>query len=314
MLFLSPRNSVAGHVNVLEKANCNVFLVSQTTQIDHILSQKAMDKTLVIPELEYFLQDEAVEPYPYNKSYAEARSDPCLVLHTTGSTGLPKPITWKLEILSTYEAWRTIPAIDGYVPTTEVYQEASRVYNAMPLFHTSGINIGITMALVLGVTTVLGAADVLPNAAYADEMHKYAGVDGSIGAPSIFEDLSIDAGSLDRMSQLRYVLVCGAPLSQSVGDSLSEKTRVISNFGATETACLPRLAPGREDWAYFYWHPSHSGIELREYFEGLYELFLVKKPELREYQGIFSTFPEIEEYSMNDLYARHPDPEKPFRK
>lgn len=46
--------------------------------------------------------------------------NPCLVLHTTGSTELPKPISWKLEILSTYEAWRIIPSVDGYVPTTEV--------------------------------------------------------------------------------------------------------------------------------------------------------------------------------------------------
>ena len=46
--------------------------------------------------------------------------------------------------------------------------------------------------------------------------------------------------------------------------------------------------------------------------EGLYELFLVKRPELRLYQGIFNTFPNIQEWSMNDLYSRHPDPAKSF--
>lgn len=30
------------------------------------------------------------------------------------------------------------------------------------------------------------------------------------------------------------------------------------------------------------------------------------------YQGIFSTFPDIHEYSMNDLYSKHPDPAKGF--
>ena len=87
---------------------------------------------------------------------------------------------------------------------------------------------------------------------------------------------------------------------------------MISNFGATETACLPRLAPAIKDWQYYYWHPSHSGIELRDHNDGLFELFLVRDPKLDLYQGIFSTFPDIQEYSMNDLYSKHPDPAKGF--
>lgn len=87
---------------------------------------------------------------------------------------------------------------------------------------------------------------------------------------------------------------------------------MISNFGATETACLPRLAPAIEDWQYYYWHPSHSGIELRDHKDGLYELFLVRDPKLDLFQGIFSTFPDIQEYSMSDLYSKHPDPAKGF--
>ncbi|KAJ4367773.1 hypothetical protein N0V86_009895 [Didymella sp. IMI 355093] len=311
MLYLSPRNSVAGHVNVLEKASCKTLLMASHTQMTHVLESRKMG-SIVVPELDFFLNETSVPIYSYTKTFSQARGDPCLVLHTTGSTGLPKPITWKLEILSTYEAWRTIPSIDDYVPTTEIYQEARRVYNAMPLFHTSGLNLGITFSLLLGLTTVLGAANVVPHAAYVDDMQKYTAVDAVAGPPSIFEDLSMDAESLKRFGRLRYVLACGAPLSQSAGEVLSMHTRVISNFGATETACLPRLAPAIEDWAYFYWHPSHSGIEMRESIDGLYELFLVKKEELREYQGIFSTFPDLSEYSMNDLYSKHPDPTKPF--
>ena len=87
---------------------------------------------------------------------------------------------------------------------------------------------------------------------------------------------------------------------------------MISNFGATETACLPRLAPAIKDWQYYYWHPSHSGIELRDHNDGLFELVLVRDPELDLYQGIFSTFPDTQEYSMNDLYSKHPDPAKGF--
>jgi len=208
MLYLSPRNTVAGHVNVLEKSNCHVFMTSKGTNVGHILSERAMT-TYTVPELDDLLDDATVPMYPYSKTFDEARKDPCLVLHTTGSTGLPKPITWKNEILSTYEAWRTIPSIDGYIPTTEVYQGATRAYNSMPLFHTSGINTGITLSLLLGVTTVYGSAKIVPNADYADQMHTYAGVDASIGPPSAYEELSREPASLERIANFKYILVCG---------------------------------------------------------------------------------------------------------
>lgn len=51
---------------------------------------------------------------------------------------------------------------------------------------------------------------------------------------------------------------------------------------------------------------------MREAVDGLYELFLVKHPNLKLFQGVFNTFPDIQEWSMNDLYSRHPDPAKPF--
>ena len=103
-----------------------------------------------------------------------------------------------------------------------------------------------------------------------------------------------------------------APLSQTAGRLISQRSRVISNLGSTETACLQRLSPSVADWDYFFWHPTHSGIEMREYMPGLFELFIVRKPELGLYQAIFATFPAISEWSMSDLYERHPDPAKPF--
>ncbi|OTA64054.1 acetyl-CoA synthetase-like protein [Hypoxylon sp. EC38] len=311
MLFLSPRNNLEGHINVLDGANCHIFLRSHETNIENILQLRPM-RSEIVPSLSDLLSPGSISVYPYSKNFEEARMDPALVLHTTGSTGLPKPITWKVGVLSTYEAWRTIPHVGDYVPTTEIYQQSRRAYTSMPLFHTSGLNAGITWSLLLGVTLVYGAPHVVPNSAYVDDMHKYANVDASMGAPSLYEELSRDPEALERIKKFHYVVASGAPLSQTAGQLLSNHTRVISNLGATETACLQRLSPSIGDWDYFYWHPTHSGIEMREYMDGLYELFLVHDPKLTLYQGVFVNFPEIQEWSMNDIYERHPDPAKHF--
>ncbi|KAK7958648.1 thioester reductase domain-containing protein [Apiospora saccharicola] len=318
MVYTSPRNNLDGHLNVLEKCECGVFLLASavSAQVQPILAERPM-RAFTVPELEWFLEESLVEPYPYTKTFEEARHDPCVVLHTTGSTGLPKPVVWKNAMLSTYEAWRTIPDVDGFVPTIEVYQTARRVYTSLPMYHTSGLNAAIIWTLSLGVTLVFGGAHVIPNADYVDEVHRYADVEGSMGAPSLYEDLCAQPKMLVHMRHLHYVVSSGgkpffgprnnlAPLSRAAGDQISKYSRVIGNLGATETACLPRLCPSMADWQYFYWHPTHSGIEMREHVEGMYELVIVRDRNLEPFQGVFYAYPELEEWPMNDLYDRHP--------
>lgn len=217
MLYLSPRNSLDGHLNVLERDGCRAFIHARKTNVDDIVSRREM-RLSVAPELDFFLKSPAPAPYPYSKTFEEARMDPCLVLHTTGSTGLPKPIIWRMGTMSTYDAWWTIPSIGDCVPAPEIYQTAERAYSSLPLFHTSGLNAGITFALVCGVTLVLGAPHVVPSAVYTDKMHQFARVGASMGAPSIYEDLSQDQGSLERLRKLSYLIPSGGehPLNLSI--------------------------------------------------------------------------------------------------
>lgn len=218
MLFSSPRNSLEDHLHVLEGSDCHIFIHTNGPGVAEILRSRQM-KTATVPSLEELLDSARVPAYPYDKCFREAFRDPCLVLHTTGSTGFPKPITWKLGILSTYEAWRTIPPVDGYVPTTEIYQQARRVFTSMPLFHTSGLNSAITWSLLLGVTLVYGAPGVVQSAFYVDEMHKHACVEATMGAPSIYEELSSDAESLSRLHSMKYVVASGGEYTpQSASD------------------------------------------------------------------------------------------------
>lgn len=56
-----------------------------------------------MPELNELLSEEAVPHYPYEKTFEQARLDPYLTLHTSGSTGLPKPIVTNHAFIAAME-------------------------------------------------------------------------------------------------------------------------------------------------------------------------------------------------------------------
>ncbi|KAI1844690.1 hypothetical protein JX266_009146 [Neoarthrinium moseri] len=73
---------------------------------------------------------------------------------------------------------------------------------------------------------------------------------------------------------------------------------------STECGVLPSLFDP-EDWKYLSYSPA-LGNKFREISGGLYEKFIVRKPEYDMYQGAFGAFPDLEEWPIKDLYRKHP--------
>jgi acyl-coenzyme A synthetase/AMP-(fatty) acid ligase len=110
----------------------------QPEGLPSILAARPM-RVLEIPEISELLDKRQVPVYLYQKTFQEAAGDPFLVLHTSGSTGLPKPIIWKNSLCATIDAYRLLPAAesDGRPPWTSIFTEGDRFYSAFPLFHVS---------------------------------------------------------------------------------------------------------------------------------------------------------------------------------
>jgi acyl-coenzyme A synthetase/AMP-(fatty) acid ligase len=97
MLFPSPRNSAQAHYAVLKAAGCSKFLYATTTRtlVQGLQEGWAVEEgtngelfTLAVPEADHFLDDTPVPYYAYEKTFEEARRDPFLILHTSGTTGM----------------------------------------------------------------------------------------------------------------------------------------------------------------------------------------------------------------------------------
>ena len=87
--WTSPRNSIEGHIKLMEATECSLFLtpsdippgVAQVVQRLHM-------RHVIIPEQSVWLDStEPVKHYPFTKTYTQCSHDPLTVIHTSGSTG-----------------------------------------------------------------------------------------------------------------------------------------------------------------------------------------------------------------------------------
>ena len=163
LLLASPRNAVVNSASLLHAANCNaIFYTGRGSPLEaHVKAVQSAVSGLKIYEVPSLEQMIAVTsgPYPYNKTYEQAKKDTVLFLHTSGSTGDPKPIRLNNAFLARMCADELAPVPPGRVLAgSNLARKKGLSYMGAPLFHSSGI---CALAVVLGVmnTLVLGPVD-----------------------------------------------------------------------------------------------------------------------------------------------------------
>lgn len=137
-MLLSPRNSLDGHLAVTDKCDCHFWVLPEQRvgRVDQLLEQRSM-KVVPLPEVLELLDRAPVTTYPYTKTFDEARQDPFVVLHTSGSTGLPKPIIVPNGSLCTTDAHHLLPPIEGRLSQSQYFMTPHRAYSTFPNFHVS---------------------------------------------------------------------------------------------------------------------------------------------------------------------------------
>ena len=143
LLLPSLRNSVVNHLHVLDATECTMLLHACSIGVGGLLKERKSLRDVEVPDLDWFLDAAAVPASPYKKTFEQAKWEPLFVLHSSGSTGPPKPIiithgsaeTIRQHLLPSKDSpWRlwlsTIkPGTVAFVP--------------MPYFHVSLIRPGL---------------------------------------------------------------------------------------------------------------------------------------------------------------------------
>jgi len=311
MLYLSPRNSLEGQLHILEHAKCRVFACPkiQPIGVSAILSSRSMHP-LVIPELDDLLDGPPVPARPFTKTFEEIRHEPIVILHSSGSTSLPKPIGYTHGALAAQCSQMRCESQESGRTILQSTASAQRLLTGFPMFHAGGLFFPLGLAVFGEVQMVMPPSGQPLSAEMVEKIIQSTNVQAACLPPVILEDLAAKPAYLQSIRGLKYFIVGGAPLPQNVGDTIQRTgPRIYNLLASTETGVLPALEPDREDWQYVRLR-TDLGIELRPHSDDLYELVVVRLENPKEIQPVFENYPHLQEYPTHDLFRRHPDPNK----
>ena len=129
----------------MNKTDCKIWVQPVDREHSEVLKQVLPDcdlTVLYLPTLDDLLDSAGTEEYVYTKTYKEAMSEPLCVLHSSGSTGLPKSIIITHGLAASMDAINLLPPIDGdhgFEPWSALFKEDYRIFCPNQLLHVSAV-------------------------------------------------------------------------------------------------------------------------------------------------------------------------------
>ncbi|QUC21686.1 uncharacterized protein UV8b_05929 [Ustilaginoidea virens] len=312
-LLLSPRNSLQAHLSLLQATDCHHVWYADSFQptVEPWTRERAM-AAWAVPSLREWL-DAPPQRFPYQKSFEEARFDPIVVLHTSGSTGLPKPITVKQGSMALADKFRGLPSFRGGDFFMKKLADATtKLFSPFPPFHMGGLfSAVLPFPIYYGVPAALPPADRPITPDLVLECLEHAGADGAVLPPSLIEELAMMEHGREALEKLAALAFGGGNLAKTVGDNLVKHGVQLIN-GISSTEFMPYALFHQPDptlWQYFIFNSQVMGAEWRPYdpANNLFELTVRRKdPNDPLDQPAFYAFPDLTVFSTGDLFRPHP--------
>ncbi|KAI0090839.1 hypothetical protein BDY19DRAFT_740627 [Irpex rosettiformis] len=276
VLCLSTRLAPQAVVNLLHATHAQAILVSP--QLD-TLSQESVclftkqygesepPSVHLVPPFTKFLDPRNdLDPHnaPLPPRFADVGRD-AVIMHSSGSTGLPKPIFHSNGYLLGYAACHRLSARDS---------EGAINVSTLPLYHvrpgchycstycscqfqlSQGFGLlAPCLSLAVGMPFVLPSPNTIPTGLSTLDILMASNATSLMTVPSILEELYLlpDCAGTNTLKNLRFVAVGGAPMKQSVAKSLVHAgVPILNHWGATELGAIaPIFIPDAEyDWRY----------------------------------------------------------------
>ncbi|KAF2836625.1 acetyl-CoA synthetase-like protein [Patellaria atrata CBS 101060] len=254
VVLLSARLSSESISHLLRETDTRHLLVSKRTH--HVVKSSALNdiNVTVVVGYSHFMSDlnrdaeEDTDAFWRGGRDFDENDNKVLILHSSGTTGLPKPIRQGHRYLLGYAACHDFP-----VDAPPIWPNLS----TLPLYHGFGM-LAPCLSLSVGMPCCFPPATIIPGAQSTLKLLSLFEAQSLMSVPSIMEDIlnieSKERGeALSILAKLKFVAIGGGPLPHSVGEELSHASvNVLAHYGVTEIGALaPIFVPGPDyDWRY----------------------------------------------------------------
>jgi thioester reductase-like protein len=297
VLCLSLRLAPVAIVNLLHQTKCATIVHGQSGQMDSNLAAVAEEvpalNLVTIPSPAIFRLD-APKAKPFVRSFDRntETNETGLIMHSSGSTGLPKPVFLSHRAVLTH-------AVQG---------AGLNNFGALPLYHMYGLSTTF-QAMYMGKTanlisaTMPMTADNLVRAVKAIQPEVIHAVPYALGLM-----VESEAG-INALKAAKIVTAAGARTPDELGDKLvSEGVEFGVVFGTTEAGLLGdtmRREPGDDTWGYVRIYPNiRKSIFMDPLGDGSYEcIYLKSHPGLSVSD---SDYPAPGSWKSKDVFIPHP--------
>ncbi|KAJ5020508.1 hypothetical protein J3E73DRAFT_435474 [Bipolaris maydis] len=342
MLFPSPRYGSEALGKLIETVDAKVLLSPETpcpAEADIIEKKKGVVTKLQAPSVDQLFA-ERVAVYPFTKTFETCKDEPMICLHTSGTTGFPKPILWTHNWIASQSQTLNLPLPASFTHHDYHirYQKdrRGRLLVTGPPFHASGIFNMVLYPLLLGTKPIYSQLGATPEEAVdraisalealhtervaasgsATEVSQKV-VDCVSVVPTCIEYMAKHPEKLDQIVQRSHSLrYGGGSVSRTSGDTISDKIHLVCGIGSTEQGIWPNILRTDDDmkcdgrWEYMTPHPALN-LQFRPVSEDagqtMYEAVMVRNngEDWDGYvQPLFRCFPDLKEKSMGDLFIR----------
>lgn len=210
------------------------------------------------------------------------------IIHSSGSTGLPKPI---------YQTHRG--ALQNYANNFGL-----KGFITLPLFHAHGISC-LFRAVYSRKLIYIYNADLPLTANYLVSTLQQNDIQILYAVPYALKLLAESERGIELMSALELVMFGGSACPKPIGDKLvAQGVRLVSHYGTTETGQLMTSFRDRSDKDWDYVRPTAAlkpYLRWEEQSPGIYELCVLEGWPSK----VASNRPD-NSYATKDLFEKHP--------
>jgi long-subunit acyl-CoA synthetase (AMP-forming) len=216
LLLPSIKNALPNTISLLEVTKCKVLLYSGPLKDQAVaLSKNVQDlEILEIPSLKEMVNANA-EHYPYTKSWEEAKKDIVMIVHTSGSTGAPKPIYYTNEFIGgAIDSQELVPPMQGRtLASLALLKRKKPFFTGTPFFHLSGIVMGFH-TMFCRSTAVMCPPNSPPTGKLVRDIARSVKLNGMITVPSLLDAMFSEDGEdiLPFLSDVEHICWLGGRL------------------------------------------------------------------------------------------------------